>query len=525
MWFFLAALGANLTETWQWQDNTTIKDLLPGLDSGAVGTDGNFFVVGSSSSTSGLSASSSFSETSDSSDRFSVCKIDGETGNGIRCFDDGTDYGVDRAFGVDVDVEGDVIVGGSTTGNWDLTGENSSYTGPQSFAAFKLNGTDCSTIIWQYQSTNNQESSETSTSDGGEQTAGKIMSLVVDSEGDALFVGNNWDYSGEEIDLDGDSNYTIGKLNGKTGEEIWVRDGGLPGSFEALWACDVDSNDSIVAAGITGSSAPENGSDYLVVKYSTDGTELWNWTQGTQLNETLLAVVVDHNDDIYVAGGEGIRSIDSPMANASIVIKLAGSTGEEIWRYYGNQLGFSGGNILRGIAVDNSGIVLAVGIGTNMEYSDDSYSSADGYEFAGIVLDANDGVYAGSWGGTPLQDDVFFALFDSDGALFVGGHSFDDDGGSDFALTKFQEMKVQPPPVTEHRPQWLMISIMSLGAVVVFIVLSICKCLCFRARVCVCSRSITWLNFFPRYSNLQSVFILPFALGKKSSEFEFYWID
>lgn len=491
MWFFLAALGLNLTETWRWQDDTDLRDLIPGLDSGAVGTDGNVFVVGSSSSASGLSASSSFSETSSaSSARFSVYKINGETGNGIQYFDEGTDNGVDRAFGVDVDAEGNVIVGGSTTGNWNLTAEDSSYTGPQSFAAFKLNGTNCSTI-WQYQSTNNQESSATSMSDGAEQTAGKIMSLAVDSEGDALFVGHNWNSSGEEIDLDGDSNYIIGKLNGKTGEEIWVRNGGLPGSFEALWACDVDSDNNIVAAGITGSSVIENGSDYLVVKYAADGNELWNWTDGTRLNETLLAVVVDQNDDVYVAGGEGIRSIDSSMASASIVIKLAGSTGEEIWRYHGSRLGFSGGNILRGIAVDNnSGIVLAVGIGTNdVEYIDDrSYSSADDYEFSGIVLNVIDGEDAGSMGGIPLQDDVFFALFDSEGALFVGGHPFDDDGGSDFALTKFEEM-IMESPQKEPGPNWLIIGTLSLGAVVIFSVVSTCKCLCFRARICVCRRS------------------------------------
>lgn len=481
MWFFLTALGLNLTETWRWQDDTALSDL-PGLDSGAVSADGNFFVIGSSSSASGLSASSSFSEITASSAQFSVSKIDGETGNDMWWFDGGTDSGIDRAFGVGVDAEGDVIVGGSTTGNWNLVTESESYSGPQSFAAFKLDGNNNHTM-WRYQSKNNQGSSATSTSDSAEQTAGKIMSLVVDSLGDALFVGHIWNNSGEEIGLDGDSNYTIGKLDGTTGEEIWVKNGGLSGSFEALWACDVDSSDSIVAAGLTGSSVTENGSDYLVVKYSASGTELWKWDNGTWLNETLLAVVVDDNDDVYVAGGEGIRSIASPMATASIIIKLAGDTGKEIWRYHGSLLGFSGGNILRGIAV-NSGIVVAVGVGTDNadESSDFSYSYADDYEFAGIVLNATDGADAGSWEGTPLQDDVFFALFDSEGALFIGGHPFDDEG-SDFALTKFDQKMLQSPPT--EQPQWLMISALVLVAVVVFSALFTCKCLCFRVRVSV----------------------------------------
>ena len=492
---------SNLTDSWRW--NTSLQ-AFPGLDSGAVSKNGNLFAVGSTStSVSGLSSFSSSSSEAALSAQFSVFKVSGEEGKSLWVYNQSTDSGIDIAYAIGVDAQGDVIVGGSTAGTWsepnDISSKdstpadadtNNNNSGQQQFAAFKLDGNNSTNVLWRYQR-DASEVKHSSSNETGWATAGRITSLAVDSTGDALFVGHVWDNSGI------DSNYTVGKIDGASGNTTsWQFQGGLNGSFEAFWACGVDSHDSLVAAGLAGAEAANNlsSSDYLVVKFDGEGEEEWRWDEGTQPGEAILAIAIDLNNDVYVAGGEGMVSVDNNQnASTAIVVKLDGSSGEELWRYPGDDDSppFAAGSLFRGIDVDDgTGVVVAVGVASSSAEqagSSAEQTGSDSTHSVAIVLDATTGEYLGQGEGTELQDEIYFALFDSNGSLFLGGHS--SEGTFNLAVTKLESeisdssaSLGEPGEPTEPTEEWGLIFGVTAAVAGVLLVCLTCELLTIMLR-------------------------------------------
>lgn len=473
----------NLSEAWRWQHGTALGDAIDGgVASGSP--DGNSLFVAGAVPRAVLQpqAAGGFSEetsallgggNSSTAARLAVFKLDGSTGEQLWVFEDSADA-VGEAVAIGVDRSGDVIVGGTTTttsaipsggGSWQQDMPNISEI--RNCAAFKLDG-DTGKQLWSYQtayqgdenfmsaSSTSNTSVSSSSSSGYYTSTSAILSLSVDSAGNALFVGQTRGDSAVVLENGANHNHainainntinstiinnTIGKLDGTTGELLWSVQGGATGPLGMLSACETDSQDNLVAAGVTegGAAAPSaGGGDFFVVKLDGDGEEIWAWQDGTERDETLLAVAIDAEDNIYVAGGEGTPEDPSIRgANASIVLKLDGSTGQELWRYSGEPGASSSsssaqqhpmGSLFRGLAVDNTtGIIVAAGMAEGAWASGQTAgsSSLGGYDFAAVALNPTSGEELGRWqAGTAQQDELYFAAFDSAGGLYLGGYS------------------------------------------------------------------------------------------------------
>lgn len=410
------ATNVTLTEAWRWQGGTTLPNLA-GLHRGVVSPDGNIFVAGAVQPETAPDDAYAV----DRAARLAIFKLDGETGEPLWVFkDDMHGTGRDQAIAVDVDMDGNVIVSGDMVEQRD---EGESDAGGQ-LAVFKLNG-KTGNKIWQHIAPNRDEDVATTTSSEEEVSSfgdGSVLALATDSLGNAFLVGSARGEGFGEQGAYNDTNYFVGKLSGSMGREMWATQGGSEDSCNALLACDVDSLDHLIAAGLTtGGDVPMGGLDFLVVKFDKDGNNVWSWQDGTEHDEILLGVAVDRKDDVYVAGAEGVATINASIADASIVRKLDGSTGTEIWSY---RLEATLGSILSSVSVDDvSGMVVAVGVVEGSWNQDDS-SSSGGYDFAAVALDAATGEELGRWqAGASQQDVLGFVDFDAAGALYLGGYS------------------------------------------------------------------------------------------------------
>lgn len=407
------ARNVTLTEAWRWQGGTTFPDLV-GPQGGVVSPDGNLVVAGAG-------PMHPENTPSDHAARLAIVKLDGETGEQLWVSQNQSSVGGDnRALPVDVDIAGDIIVGWDMIAPWD---EGGSSAGGH-HAVFKLNG-KTGDKIWQCRAADRDEDIGTTVASEEEMSLcadGSVSALAIDSQGDAFIVGFA---RGEEFGEQGaynDTDYFVGKLDGSTGEELWSMSVGPDDTFHELLACDVDSRDHLIAAGLTTGGVDGvsmGGSDLLVMKFDGDGENVWDWRSGTEYDEILLGVAVDREDNIYVAGGEGIAAFDAPIGNASIVRKLHGSNGTEIWSYRSEA---TLGSVFRAVSVDEaSGVVVAAGV---TEVRQDDSSSSGGYDFDAVALNASTGRELGRWqAGTPLRDVLGVVGFDEAGALYLGGYS------------------------------------------------------------------------------------------------------
>lgn len=204
-----------------------------------------------------------------------------------------------------------------------------------------------------------------------------------------------------------------------TGESIW---GGSTESYE-LHACAIDADDNVVAAGLAVGDGLTVDAGFATKVDGDSGEPIWTWQDDTnEFNEVLLGVALDEEGNAYVAGGEGVAYVDGvQIGNSSVVVKIDGSTGREIWRFSGGPT--NGGSIFSSVAVDDATeTVIAAGVTGGVWYP---LGKSEGQlDFLAVALNATTGQELGHWqGGTSRQDVVDFAGFDSRGGLYLGGYS------------------------------------------------------------------------------------------------------
>ena len=131
--------------------------------------------------------------------------------------------------------------------------------------------------------------------------------VVVDSASDVVAAG---------------AAFGVVKLAGSTGTEVW-RTTPLGGDAKSL---AVDSAGDVVVGGTS-------THDFTVVKLSgSTGAELWRVTltgNSPSFDDVAYAVAVDPSGDVVAAG----YVFSYPPGNEMVTIKLAGSTGTEVWRH------------------------------------------------------------------------------------------------------------------------------------------------------------------------------------------------
>jgi len=150
----------------------------------------------------------------------------------------------------------------------------------------------------------------------------RIDAIAVDRRGDVLVTVPTPTHDGYQA-------VAVAKLSGTDGRELWRHAFSCPeGGDDEAHAIAVDPGGDVVVGGHVDSCG--TGSSFTVVRLSgSSGDELWRYqTGGNGECETAAALLIDAAGDV-VAGG----AIAGTACGDFLVVKLSGAGGSELWRY------------------------------------------------------------------------------------------------------------------------------------------------------------------------------------------------
>jgi hypothetical protein len=185
--------------------------------------------------------------------------------------------------------------------------------------------------------------------------------VALDPSGDVVVAASPFN-TGRGSDL------SIAKLSGATGAEIWRRDidGGV-NSADVAFGVTADSNGDVIAVG---SMSGATLSGFTVVKVAgATGTELWRFVLDSNpvANYSFaLDVATDAANDVFAVGKNG--------RNAMQVVKLSGLTGTKLWGAHLAMKKYGSGESVR---VDAAGDAVFTGF-LGFRFSVLKYRGADG---------------------------------------------------------------------------------------------------------------------------------------------------
>ena len=227
-----------------------------------------------------------------------VLKVDGATGvEEWHSVVPGPGVGSDQGLAVAVDAHGDVALAGDMT-----------FGTTDRFAAIKVRGTD-GKLLWRAAA-------------GGADATGQAFAVAFDPAGDVVVAGGL---------VSGTTGFDLAvvKFDGATGVERWLHavDGSAHESdFGADLALDADGN--AVAVGRTVNDG--TGSDVLVVRVASDGSELW------RRDIDGGASAFDGAEAVAIVGARVVvaAAIDGPSYDRTrfAALGLEVATGDEVWR-------------------------------------------------------------------------------------------------------------------------------------------------------------------------------------------------
>jgi len=152
-----------------------------------------------------------------------------------------------------------------------------------------------------------------------------------------------------------------------TGTELWTRQFGSIGDDLAL-AVAVDSQGNILVAGEAGEDVPGklrvgglNGA--YVRKFSPSGDALWLRHFGIQQLSRATGVGVDRMGNVFIVGNiQGNLPGQVGLGNDDAFLRAYSSDGEELWN---RQFGSEGGGFATEVAISDSGEIYVVGWSRN----------------------------------------------------------------------------------------------------------------------------------------------------------------
>ncbi|MCC6864785.1 MAG: T9SS type A sorting domain-containing protein [Ignavibacteria bacterium] len=278
----------------------------------------------------------------------------------------GAGNSLDMAYTVALDPAGNIIVTGYSTGAG--TGKD--------YKTIKYNS--LGNILW--------EASFNGPINGGDYS----NALAIDNSGN-IYVTGRVDYGTTSADI-----VTI-KYNSSGVQQWFARFNGTANLFDEGRSIKVLSDGSVIVSGKTTSTG--SGSDFITIKYNSDGTEAWktlyNGTGNT--DDYIVSLDCDAAGNIYVGG----CSIGANSGLDFMVIKY-NSSGVMQWQKRYNGAG-NGGDAVVGLKVDSENNIVAGGF-VDM-------GSAQGYNF--LVLKYNSSgnlIWEAQYDGTSHFTDIATAM-------------------------------------------------------------------------------------------------------------------
>jgi len=248
----------------------------------------------------------------------------------------------------------------------------------------------------------------------------------------------NWDDKAKAIAVDGSGNvYVTGESSGSgsaddyvtikysaNGKQLWVkRYNGPSGINDRARALAVDGSGNVY---VTGGTGQDNFWDYGTIKYSTNGKQLWvnTYSGPGNSNDEAAAIAVDGSGNVYVTG----KSAVSGLLDDYATIKYSAS-GQRLWvkRYNGPA---NGDDEAKALALDGSGNVYITGW---------SASSGADLDYVTIKYDTNgQQLWVKRYNGPANGTDYARAIaVDGSGNVYITGLSLGSGTGYDYATIKY----------------------------------------------------------------------------------------
>jgi len=247
----------------------------------------------------------------------------------------------------------------------------------------------------------------------------KVRSIAIDNSGNIYVTG---------ISYGSGTNYDYATIKySSAGFQQWVARYNGPANFrDEAQSVAVDGSGNVY---VTGSSSGSGSSDYVSIKYNSEGVEQWvaRFSASENSDDGAYAIALDVLGNVYVTGS----SHDSGTTYDYVTIKY-NSSGIEQWisRYNGTG---NGDDYSSSIVIDNSGNIYitgySIGIGTDFDYASIKYNSA------GIQQWVN------RYNGSGSEDDYAKSIVvDASENVYVTGRSFGIGSLEDYATIKYNSI-------------------------------------------------------------------------------------
>ena len=297
--------------------------------------------------------------------------------------------GSDIAYDVAIDSSDNIIMVGSTTS--DGAGNNDCL-----IAKYTSSGT----LLWDKTL--------------GGSSVDIAYGVAVDSSDNIIMVGY------VRLSVFSNPDLLVAKYN-TSGTLLWAKALG-GGPEDSAQGVSVDSSDNIIVVGYTLSDGA-GGPDFLIAKYNTSGTLLWDKTLGGPGSEFAYGVDVDSSDNIVVVGG----GTSDGAGNYDFFIAKYNSSGTLLWD---KTLGGSSAEFGYGVAVDSSDNIVVVGYTLSDGAGSNDFLIAK-YNSSGTLL------WDKTLGGTGSDTANSVSIDSFDNIVVVGSTASDGAGSNDFLVTKY----------------------------------------------------------------------------------------
>lgn len=190
----------------------------------------------------------------------------------------------------------------------------------------------------------------------------EALGVTMDEDGGIFVVGRTGGILPGQTKGGGASDAYVIKYD-SDGTELWVRQFGGVGTDSALDGA-ADSNGDLYVVGespgeLTGRLFVSGLGGAFVRKYTGDGDELWSRQFGTEVTAIVNGVAVNGAGNVYVAGqADGALPGQSHSGSNDAFVRLYDSSGNELWTL---QFGDQGGDFALDVAVDEEGSAYVAG--------------------------------------------------------------------------------------------------------------------------------------------------------------------
>ena len=311
--------------------------------------------------------------------------------------------GWDRANGVAIDTEGNIIVAGALQGA--LPGQTRGVI----WDAYMRKLSPAGVELWTRQFTNT--------------VSVGVLAVAVDATGNVIAAGHVQGALPGQTHAGVDDAY-VRKFS-PAGTELRIRQFGSSAAEQAFGVAADASGNIIVVGGTDGAlpgptNAGADKEDAFVLKFSPAGTELWARQFGTRAVDRANGVVADTEGNIIVAGRtEGDLPGQTNAGSWDAFVRKFSPAGVELWT---RQFGSPGPDEAFGVAVDRTGNIIVAGhlMGTLPGQTKAGYNDA----FVQKLSPAGTELWPRQFG-SPRSTQAFGVVVDGAGNIFLAGVTSD----------------------------------------------------------------------------------------------------